>query len=67
MDHWELKFREAQAEIQQMSEFMEGQHTRIEKLTSQLHVIDALAHDRSTGPEVPDTLWRIRELAQEVF
>jgi len=40
---------------------------RVAELEGHLHVIEALAHDRSTGPAVPDTLWRIRELAQEVL
>lgn len=32
-----------------------------------LKQIGDLAHDKSTGPAVPDTLWEIRQLAYDAF
>jgi hypothetical protein len=32
-----------------------------------LHRIEDLAHNASTGPAVPDTLWEIRNIAQEAL
>lgn len=38
-----------------------------EHYTTVLSQIYDLAHDKSTGPAVPDTLWEIRNIAQEAL
>lgn len=40
---------------------------RIDFLEETLRDIQAIAHDHSTGPTVPDTLWEIRGIAQSVL
>jgi len=37
--------------------------TRIDRLQSCLGDIGDFAHDRSTGPAVPDALWEVRDMA----
>lgn len=37
------------------------------RLQEILHHIGDLAHTRSTGPAVPDTLWEIRQLAYDTL
>lgn len=36
-------------------------------MSDALHQIADLAHNASTGPAVPDTLWEIRNIAQEAL
>jgi hypothetical protein len=42
---------------------IEEAEARIAELESALQRIGDLAHDKSTGPAVPDGYWEIRELA----
>jgi hypothetical protein len=36
---------------------------RVKELEEILHAIGDLAHDKSSGPTVPDVYWEIREMA----
>lgn len=39
----------------------------IEALRDTLRLIANIAHEKSTGPAVPDTYWEIRNIAQEAL
>lgn len=41
--------------------------SRVDELESCLRDIAEIAHDASTGPAIPDTLWEIRGIAYEVL
>ena len=41
------------------------QAERIAEIEARLKEIGDYAHDRSTGPAVPDALWTIREMAYD--
>ena len=40
---------------------------RVEELETALFHISHIAHERSTGPEIPDHYWEIRHLANDVL
>ena len=46
---------------------LEHTQAELEQLREALRRIHDLAHAKSTGPAVPDTLWEIRSIAQEVL
>jgi len=44
---------------------LKAQAAEIERLQDALRDIAELAHDKSTGPAVPDTCWEIRRMAYD--
>ena len=56
-----------EAEVKADGEQMIAHLERIDALADRLHRIGNIAHDRSTGPEIPDHYWEIRHLAFELL
>jgi hypothetical protein len=47
-------------------ESLKQSEARVRELESRLKEIGDFAHDRSTGPAVPDALWEVRAMAYEL-
>ena len=46
---------------------IKSQAAEIERLKNSLQEIAELAHDKSTGPAVPDVCWEIRRMAYDAI
>lgn len=46
-------------------DFGEGMHQRAMRAEAALRAIGDFAHDKSTGPAVPDALWEVRSMAYD--
>ena len=49
--------------VKEFSSAIESLQTKVDRLDDLLTEIGNKAHDASTGPAVPDTLWEIRAMA----
>jgi hypothetical protein len=64
---WLHHYHEAiEAEVLKAIGWEEVVQTSVDQSLALSHIAD-LAHDKSTGPAVPDTLWEIRNIAQEAL
>lgn len=47
------------------SPVLQSAYDRLKEIEATLRAIGDFAHDRSTGPAIPDALWEIREMAYQ--
>lgn len=61
------RIKELKAEVRCLRNYAVAREQRIEELAGELFYIREVAHQHSTGPEHPDVLWNIRNVAYKAL